>query len=201
MSTEAPTAKEPKRERGKLRVAALLDAASALFGERGYELVTMTEIAHRANASIGSLYQFFPSKEVLAEALFNRYVERFAEVLEDIAGRARGLPPARLADLLFELMLELRTDQNVAMSLFNSVAAIVESRRPPRYIIRTHVTAVLRAARPALGEEQATAAAMVIAQLMKTVPVLVEAEEQGGKGFIAEARRMLTLYLDRVLET
>ena len=61
MSTEIQTAaKEPKRERGKQRVAALIDAGAELFAEKGYEATTMTEIASRAGAAIGSLYQFFP---------------------------------------------------------------------------------------------------------------------------------------------
>jgi AcrR family transcriptional regulator len=200
MSIDAPVPKEPKRKRGKVRVAALLDAGASLFAEKGYEAATMTEIALRAGASIGSLYQFFPSKEVLAEALFNRHIERMAQVLEEIAARAPSLPPARLAQLLIELMLTLRTDRDVAMALVNTVAAIVESRKPPRYIIRSHVAAVLRAARPALSEQRAIAAAMVISQFIKTVPLLAEAQEQGGRGFIAEARRMLTLYLERILE-
>ena len=200
MSIEAPLPKEPKRKRGKVRVAALLDAGASLFAEKGYEAATMTEIALRARASIGSLYQFFPSKEVLAEALFNRYIERMAQVLEEIAARAPSLPPARLAQLLIESMLTLRADRDVAMALFNSVAAIVESRKPPRYIIRSHVAAVLRAARPALSEQRTIAAAMVISQFIKTVPALAEAQDQGGRGFIAEARRMLTLYLERILE-
>jgi AcrR family transcriptional regulator len=200
MSIEAPVPKEPKRKRGKVRVAALFDAGASLFAEKGYEAATMTEIALRAGASIGSLYQFFSSKEVLAEALFNRYIERMAQVLEEIAARAPSLRPARLAQLLIELTLTLRTDRDVAMALVNSVAAIVESRKPPRYIIRSHVAAVLRAARPALSEQRAIAAAMVISQFIKTVPALAEAQEQGGRGFIAEARRMLTLYLERVLE-
>jgi AcrR family transcriptional regulator len=200
MSIKAPLPKEPKRKRGKVRVAALLDAGASLFAEKGYEAATMTEIALRARASIGSLYQFFPSKEVLAEALFNRYIERMAQVLEEIAARAPSLPPARLAQLLIQSMLTLRADRDVAMALFNSVAAIVESRKPPRYIIRSHVAAVLRAARPALSEQRTIAAAMVISQFIKTVPALAEAQEQGGRGFIAEARRMLTLYLERILE-
>ena len=64
MSIEGqPIAKEPKRQRGKQRVAALIDAGAELFAEKGYEATTMTEIASRAGAAIGSLYQFFPSKE------------------------------------------------------------------------------------------------------------------------------------------
>src|ERR1700719_1418410 len=99
MSIDTPVPKEPKRKRGKVRVAALLDAGASLFAEKGYEAATMTEVALRAGASIGSLYQFFPSKEVLAEALFNRYIEHVASLLEDMVKRAPGLSPVRLADL------------------------------------------------------------------------------------------------------
>jgi len=59
MSSNAQTtvARAPKRARGKQRVAELLEAAAAVFAEKGYEAATMTEIAARARAPIGSLYQ------------------------------------------------------------------------------------------------------------------------------------------------
>src|SRR5271163_4784871 len=98
-------AKEPKRARGKLRVAALLDAGAALFAEKGYEATTMTEIAQRSGAAIGSLYQFFPSKEALAEALFDRYAAGAAAAFEQVADRAPGLSAVHLADLLVDYKL------------------------------------------------------------------------------------------------
>src|SRR6202162_4078222 len=123
MSTDIQTAaKEPKRERGKQRVAALLDAGAALFAEKGYEATTMTEIAQRAGASIGSLYQFFPSKEALAEALFSRYVERVTSLLEALGKPAPGLPLRRLADRLVDLMLDVRSDRDAAAALSGAVA-------------------------------------------------------------------------------
>ena len=64
MSTEAAIAKAPKRARGVRRVEELLDAGAVLFAEQGYDATTMTQIAQRAGASIGSLYQFFPSKDL-----------------------------------------------------------------------------------------------------------------------------------------
>lgn len=192
-------AKEPKRARGKARVAALLEAAGALFGEKGYEAATMTEIAQRAGAAIGSLYQFFPSKEALAEALVNHYVEQMGGMLDEIALRAGKLSAAQLADELVGVMLKLRGEREVAMRLLNTVTAVMESRKPPRHVIRGHIAGVLRAARPGLEERRAIAAAMVITQLTKSVPGLVEAEELGGAGFVDEARRMLGLYLEDVL--
>ena len=66
-SLRAHSAVRQHRRRGRERVAALLAAAATVFAERGYEAATMTEVAARAGASIGSLYQFFPTKELLAE--------------------------------------------------------------------------------------------------------------------------------------
>ncbi len=77
-------ARAPQRERGRQRVADLLEAASAVFAEKGYAAATMTEIAARAGAPIGSLYQFFPGKESLGDALMRRYGERTIAALESI---------------------------------------------------------------------------------------------------------------------
>jgi AcrR family transcriptional regulator len=67
----------PQQERGQRRVTALLDAAEFVIAEHGYEAATMSEIADKAEASIGSLYQFFPSKQAVAQALRTRYKEAY----------------------------------------------------------------------------------------------------------------------------
>ena len=118
MSTEIQTlAKEPKRERGKQRVAALMDAGAELFAEKGYEATTMTEIASRAGAAIGSLYQFFPSKEALAEALFNRFAERAAAAFARVEELAPGCSARELADLFIDYKLRQGTDRDAAIAL------------------------------------------------------------------------------------
>ena len=60
--TEIAPRRIPIQERGEQRVTELLEAAAAIFAEVGYEAATMRDIAGRAGASIGSLYQFFPNK-------------------------------------------------------------------------------------------------------------------------------------------
>jgi AcrR family transcriptional regulator len=199
MSTEAAIAKAPKRARGIQRVTDLLDAASALFADSGYEATTMTQIAQRAEASIGSLYQFFPSKEVLAEALFSRYVERVASLLEDLVKRAPGLSPSRLANQLVDLMLDARTDRDAAAALSGSVAGIVERRKPLRGATRRQIAAILRAANPRLPERTAFAAAVMIAHFLKIVPTLAKEEHDDGRSLVAQARTMLAGYLERLV--
>ncbi|WP_245639904.1 helix-turn-helix domain-containing protein [Paraburkholderia heleia] len=80
--TARPT--EPKRERDRRRVAAIMDAAVAVFTEKGYDAATMTEIAARSSTAIGSLYRFFPTKEALAEALLLRYAQQAKNGLAEL---------------------------------------------------------------------------------------------------------------------
>jgi len=199
MSTEASIAKAPSRARGVQRVAELLDAGAALFARNGYEATTMTQIAKRAGASIGSLYQFFPSKEVLAEALFARYVERAVSMLEDLEKRASGLSPLRLADRLIGLMLDMRSDRDAMAALSGSVSGIVERRKSLRGATRRQIAEILRAANPKLREKAAVEAAAMIAHVLKLVPTLAKEEEEGGQALVAQARKMLAAYIERVV--
>lgn len=103
VSTRAP--KTPSQNRGERRVLALLSAAEETFAESGYEAATMCAIASRAGASIGSLYQFFPSKEAIAAALLRRYMEALAAILDEWKGRVPD-KPHQFAAQLIELTLD-----------------------------------------------------------------------------------------------
>jgi AcrR family transcriptional regulator len=200
MSTETQTlAREPKRERGKQRVAALMDVGAELFAEKGYEATTMTEIASRAGAAIGSLYQFFPSKEALAEALFNRFAERAAASFAQVEQRAPGCSARALADLLIDHKLKQGTDRDAAIALSSAVAGIVERRKPLGDALRGRIAAILSAGNPALNQDEAAAAAIIVNQVMKMVPALAATEDERAAALIREARKLLALYIDEVL--
>jgi AcrR family transcriptional regulator len=69
--------KSPRRqERGKKRIAELLHAAGQVFADVGYENATTNAIAAAAGVSPGTLYQFFPNKQAIAEALANTYAAK-----------------------------------------------------------------------------------------------------------------------------
>ncbi len=60
----------------------MLDAAGHVFAETGFDGATTEAIAERAGVSIGSLYQYFPNKEALFEAIADRYLARARAVFE-----------------------------------------------------------------------------------------------------------------------
>lgn len=57
----------------------MLDACAELLDEVGYEGLSTTRIAQRATVAIGSVYQFFPDKRAVAQALALRNLEMFGE--------------------------------------------------------------------------------------------------------------------------
>lgn len=66
----------------------ILDAAEALFAERGFDGASMRDVAAGAGLNAASLYNHFASKQALYEAVLERGV---APLLEEIA-RAAGTP-------------------------------------------------------------------------------------------------------------
>jgi AcrR family transcriptional regulator len=80
MPEESRMRRQPKQVRSKQRVNHLLDVAEQTFAEIGYANATTNTIAARAGISIASLYQFFPNKEAMMEALVRRYLDELQQV-------------------------------------------------------------------------------------------------------------------------
>jgi AcrR family transcriptional regulator len=57
----------------------MLDACADILDEDGYDGLTTTRIAQRAEVAIGSVYQFFPDKRAVAQALALRNLEEFGD--------------------------------------------------------------------------------------------------------------------------
>jgi AcrR family transcriptional regulator len=97
--------KQPRQDRSRHTVAAILDAAAQVFARRGYANTTTNHIAERAGVSIGSLYQYFPSKDAVLVALAERHVEHtFAVILEEVRD-TRTAPPAELLRALIDALV------------------------------------------------------------------------------------------------
>ncbi|MDL5031276.1 helix-turn-helix domain-containing protein [Pelomonas sp. APW6] len=69
--------KSPRQRRARLTVASLLEAAAQLIETQGMDGFNTNAVAERAGVSIGSLYQYFPSKDALTLALLEREAGRF----------------------------------------------------------------------------------------------------------------------------
>jgi AcrR family transcriptional regulator len=82
----------------------ILDAALALFGERGFERATMREIAQSANMAVGAAYYYFDSKEAIVLAFYERAQAAMS------SGIAESLDQAKTLEARLRAVIERKFD-------------------------------------------------------------------------------------------
>ncbi|WP_422924699.1 TetR/AcrR family transcriptional regulator [Singulisphaera sp. PoT] len=177
-----------------------MEAALSLFAEKSYDAVTMTEVAARAGAPIGSLYQFFPSKESLAEALLERFGEQVVVALGAIEERAAAISLPELAELLLRVLPGMQQERAVVSTLLESRQDASARALELRLLLRRYVTRILRVRAPELPLERVEAAALLVIQLMKAA-ARVDAENEAGvrEVVLGELKEVMVLYLNERL--
>lgn len=65
--------KVPIQARSKAMVEALLDATTRILVKDGYDALSTNRVAKAAGVSVGSLYQYYPSKEALVRGVLERW--------------------------------------------------------------------------------------------------------------------------------
>ena len=163
--------RQPQRARGKIRVAALMAAAAALFVEKGYEATTMTQIASRAGAAIGTLYLFFPTKPALAKVMLIELAELLSLRLDALQVRTRGWRAAAIADALFdELSLFLAAHPAYAALIdLPTDGAWKPSVRARR---RVQIATLFAQAEPPLPHDQPERLAVIVPHLIRIAILL-----------------------------
>lgn len=93
------------RRRPGERAPEILDAAMALFAERGFERTRIVDIAKRAGVSHGTVGIYFPTKEALLHGVVERMAEPEMERVEALIGSFPGTT-AELLETLGSLWWE-----------------------------------------------------------------------------------------------
>ena len=168
----------------------------AVIAERGFAAATMAEIAARAGAPIGSLYRFFPGKEVLADALAQRFSERLGEIFEDI--RRREPTVEELADALLSLMGNLRNERLAARALLEAHPEWRE-RGKFRQVMTGQIAQTLRSCCPGLPEDESGIAAIALLHVMKAAGALSDGTLSERRA-AAELREMARIYLEGMFQ-
>lgn len=89
------------QDRSKDTVRRILDAAAVVLKDRGYDGASTNRIAAEAGISPGSLYQYFPNKDAILEALVAEYTEQlFDRVSRKLSELPHAAPAALLKDAI-----------------------------------------------------------------------------------------------------
>jgi len=86
--------KRPRQGRSKTTVEAIVEATARILSKEGYAAATTRRVADVAGVGIGSLYQYFPSRDALIAAVLERPLDRIAQATGAVFERHKDAPPA-----------------------------------------------------------------------------------------------------------
>jgi TetR/AcrR family transcriptional regulator len=113
---EIHTARAAQAERTAFTEKAILDAAEAVFARRGLAGTRVRQIAEAAGVNGATLYNYYPSKSALYEAVLERGVKPLVDLLETYSAGPRELETTRA--LVAEVMCHLAGHPNFSRLIY-----------------------------------------------------------------------------------
>jgi AcrR family transcriptional regulator len=198
--------KRPVQARSQRTVDAVLKAAAQVFTRRGYAGATTNHIAERAGVSIGSLYEYFPSKDALLVALMEAHLAEGEAVLQTAAAEIAAAGAHDLAALVRHVaraMIELHArDRELHRILFEEAPL---PRRIRQLLVEIEVRATERvgallASHPEVSVPDPALAAAIVVHTVEALThrlVIHGGREVDLDAYVEEIVRLVVRYLSR----
>ena len=98
--------KHASQDRSRATVDTLVEATARLLVKEGFDKASTNRIAGEAGVSVGSLYQYFPSKESLVAAVIVRHNEELMQAARGALAEVATLPIAKAVRKLVTVAIE-----------------------------------------------------------------------------------------------
>ena len=196
--------KLPTQARSRARVEAILKAAGALLGEVGYDGVTTNLIAERAGVPVGSIYQFFETKDDIIAALVERFQARIHKLASEeldapSAARDRHVFVAKLVDGIAGIQAEA----NAFVCVFSgsqSHARFDGLARELRATLVGHLDRVFAEAFPKLAKAERSRMLAAWSDITGAMIASLDRSKPGERGkLLEELKTILSAHLDAKL--
>jgi AcrR family transcriptional regulator len=193
--------KTPRQARSRETLDAIFEAALQVLEREEESDPPVSTIAERAGVSVGSLYQYFPSKEALVGALIRTYLSKRLAILEKDLEAAKGLPAEEAARRLIEGFVDgmaARSKVERAMVQFfcraGDLFALTQIDDQMNGVIERFIRSLGPEVRPVNTE----VAAFLVSNTLRTavlLTILQKPERFADPAFKAELVRMISGYL------
>lgn len=194
--------KQPRQARSRDTVNAILRAAAQVLTANGYAAATTNHIAARAGVSIGSLYEYFPSKDAILVALTEAHIAEGEAILNEVWAEVASCRDVedvvrRFARAMFDLHARDRTLHRL---LFEE-APLPRRTRQRVFAIEAAVTARLEGylrAHPQITRRDPALAAAVIVQCVEALTHKLIVHGDGAAAtevYVEEMVALVTAYL------
>ena len=193
--------KKPRQERSQATVDAILDATARVLCSTGYDRASTNRIALAAGVSVGSLYQYFPSKEALVAALAERHTEQMTSLVKRKLHEVSTMPVDVAVRTMIRSMFDAHAvDPRLHKVLIEQVPRVgkLEKVVAVEREVAALVQVFLAARRGDLRRSNVDAVAFVLCHVVEAVThaaVLAELDTSRCRGVEDELTDMILRYL------
>jgi AcrR family transcriptional regulator len=198
VTSSTPLRRQPVQQRSAKRVERMLEACAALIDEVGYDGVTTTLIAERAGVAVGSLYQFFPDKRAVVQALTLRNVDRFSQGITAKLAETRLEHWWDAVDTIFDLFVAMHREiPGFGKLHFGDVVdmRLLDDRRDNNAVISDRISELISANFGIPMTEVQLPIAIAVEAADAVLKLAFRLEPNGEPRVLAEAKALVNGYL------
>jgi AcrR family transcriptional regulator len=178
-SRRKTTRRTPQQQRSRDTVEVIVEAAARVLARLGWAKFTTNEVARVAGVSVGSLYQYFPSKLALAEAIRERHLATVLSALPDPDSRDKAISLASRVARLVEGVVAAHSSPRLHRALLDEVPLSARSNfKTFEAEYARRYEALIEACSPPASHADSTMPALVLAAAVEGV---VHAAARHGK--------------------
>ena len=188
--------KRPRQARSARLVEDILEGAARVLARHGARHFTTVRVAEEAGVSIGSLYQYFPSKEAL---LFRLQTDEWSEtwgVLDEILSDAKLRPLERLRKAVLVFFRSEQQEAALRVALDDAGALFRDAPEAAAFlvVIKARMQSFFEEALPAVPAEPRAFASEVVLTSMAALAEKVTAQGLGRVQVDAWAKSSADMY-------
>ena len=194
--------KTPLQARSTATVNAILDATIQVLLRVGKERLTTTRVALRAGVSVGTLYQYFPNKSALLQAVLKRHLDEVTEAAERACKeQQQGATLQQMATALITAFFEAKmTNTKTSVALYSVSSDVDGAKIVQQTGTRMHqaIVEMLASSRDRLATDPQTVASLLQGMMVGVIRRMLEAgaPEKEGDTFRRELMVVARAYLD-----
>jgi AcrR family transcriptional regulator len=198
-----PLRRVPVQGRSVARVNRMLDACAQLVDEVGYDGLTTTLLAERAGVAIGSVYQFFPDKRAIVQALTLRNLEAYLQRLASRLTQEESPHWWGAVDAAIDEYIAMhRTTPGFRTLHFGDVVDVhlLDDERDNNAVIAQRIADLLRERYELTGERVEFALGIAVEAADALIKTAFRRDPTGDPAVLDEARALVKEYLHRSVQ-
>ncbi|MFJ4389854.1 TetR/AcrR family transcriptional regulator [Pseudomonas soli] len=130
--------KVPTQARSRMMVETILKTTATVVVKHGYAGTNTNLVAERAGVSVGSVYQYFPNKDALIAALYERHAQAVNQIILEVAGRQDVADLPSHITLLVRGLLQLHLQEPELHRMLNKDFAFLSIGSSEHQVRITH---------------------------------------------------------------